>query len=76
MASEQSGAIKLVARVKAIMFKPRAEWVVVPGLSFLELLGGVGTFTPPWIGLPLLMATRSDQAFAYAALVTAGWLGH
>jgi hypothetical protein len=46
-------------------------FLLVPGLNFLVLLGGVYTFALLWIGLPLLMGTRSDQALAYAALITA-----
>jgi len=46
-------------------------FLLVPGLSFLELLGGVFSFYLLWVGLPLLMGTRSDQALPYAAIVTA-----
>src|SRR5437764_15183977 len=46
-------------------------FLLVPGLSFLELLGGVFSFALLWIGLPLLMGTRSDQALPFAAIVTA-----
>src|SRR5262245_4395526 len=46
-------------------------FLLVPGLSFLELLGGVFTFYLLWIGLPLLMGIRKDQALVHAAIVTA-----
>ena len=46
-------------------------FLLIPGLSFLELLGGVFTFYLLWVGLSLLMGTRSDQALPYAAIITA-----
>jgi hypothetical protein len=46
-------------------------FLLVPGLSFLELLGGVFTFALLWSGLPLLMGTRGDQVLPFAAIVTA-----
>ena len=45
-------------------------FLLVPGLSFLELLGGVFTFALLWSGLPPLMDTRSEQVLPYAAIVT------
>jgi hypothetical protein len=46
-------------------------FLLVPGLSFLELIGGGFTFALLWNGLPLLMSTRGDQVLAFAAIVTA-----
>jgi hypothetical protein len=46
-------------------------FLLVPGLSFLELLGGLFSFYLLWVGLPLLMGTRSDQTLSYTAIVTA-----
>ena len=46
-------------------------FLLVPGLSFLELLGGVYTFYLLWVGLPLLMGTRNDLALPYAAIIAA-----
>ena len=46
-------------------------FLLIPGLSFLELLGGVFTFYLLWVGLPLLMGARRDLALPYAAIITA-----
>jgi hypothetical protein len=46
-------------------------FLLVPGLSFLLLLGGLLAFYLLWIGLPLLMHPRDDSVLPYAAVVTA-----
>jgi hypothetical protein len=46
-------------------------FLLVPGLSFLLLLGGLLAFYLLWIGLPLLMHARSDSALPYAAIIAA-----
>jgi len=45
-------------------------FLLVPGLSFLTVLGFYGLYTL-WIGLPLLMRAPQDQALLYAASVVA-----
>jgi hypothetical protein len=46
-------------------------FLLVPGLNFLVILGGLFGFRLLWVGLPLLMNARADRTMAYAALVTA-----
>jgi Yip1 domain len=46
-------------------------FLLIPGLSFLAILGGAFGFYLLWVGLPLLMAARSDQALVYAVVVIA-----
>jgi uncharacterized protein YjeT (DUF2065 family) len=45
-------------------------FLLVPGLSFLLILGLYG-FYLLWIGLPMLMKVPDDKALPYAAAVTA-----
>lgn len=45
-------------------------FLLVPGLSFLMILGVHGGYLL-WVGLPLLMRTPRDKALPYAILVTA-----
>jgi hypothetical protein len=45
-------------------------FLLVPGLSFLMLLGLYGVYLL-WTGLPLLMKVRGDRAPAYVAVVAA-----
>jgi uncharacterized protein YjeT (DUF2065 family) len=45
-------------------------FLLVPGLSFLLILGLYG-FYLLWIGLPMLMKVADDRALPYAAAVTA-----
>jgi len=45
-------------------------FLLVPGLSFLLILGLYG-FYLLWIGLPMLMKVADDKALPYAAAVTA-----
>ena len=45
-------------------------FLLVPGLSFLMLLGVYGVYLL-WTGLPLLMRVRDEHAPAYVALVAA-----
>jgi Yip1 domain len=46
-------------------------FLLLPGLSFLLLLGGLLAFYLLWIGLPQLMHVRGESALPYAAIVTA-----
>ena len=46
-------------------------FLLVPGLSFLLLVGGLLAFNLLWIGLPLLMHPRGDAVLPYAAIVAA-----
>jgi hypothetical protein len=46
-------------------------FLLVPGLSFLELLGGLFGFYLLWVGLPMLMGTRKDLTLRYALIVIA-----
>jgi hypothetical protein len=45
-------------------------FLIVPGLSFLAVLGLYGAYLL-WLGLPILMQAPVDRALAYAAAVTA-----
>jgi len=45
-------------------------FLLIPGLRFLELLGGYGVYLL-WAGLPPLMKTPKHHAPAYAAIVAA-----
>jgi hypothetical protein len=45
-------------------------FLLVPGLNFLLLLGLYG-FYLLWVGLPLLMRVKNEQALPYAGFVTA-----
>jgi hypothetical protein len=45
-------------------------FLIVPGLSFLAVLGLYGAYLL-WLGLPILMQTPADRALPYAAAVTA-----
>jgi hypothetical protein len=65
-----SGAFKLSVYAHTPLWLA-GIFLLVPGLSFLELLGGLFTFYLLWIGLPQLMAARNDQALPYGAIVTA-----
>ena len=44
-------------------------FLLIPGLSFLMLLGVYG-FYLFWVGLPLLMRVKNEQALLYAVIVT------
>jgi hypothetical protein len=44
-------------------------FLIVPGLSFLAILGLYGAYLL-WIGLPVLMQAPPDRALPYAATVT------
>jgi hypothetical protein len=46
-------------------------FLLIPGLNFLVLLGGLLGLRLSWIGLPLLMGSRDDRAFPYALIVIA-----
>jgi len=45
-------------------------FLIVPGLSFLAVLGLYGAYLL-WLGLPIVMRAPADRALAYAAAVTA-----
>jgi Yip1 domain len=46
-------------------------FLIVPGLNFLVILGGLLGFYLLRVGLPLLMGARDDKALVYAMVVTA-----
>jgi hypothetical protein len=46
-------------------------FLLIPGLSFLAILGGLFGFYLLCTGLPLLMAARKDNTLVFAAVVTA-----
>ena len=46
-------------------------FLLVPGLNFLVILGGLFGFYLLWTGLPLLMHVPGDRALVYAVIVTA-----
>jgi hypothetical protein len=48
-------------------------FLLIPGLSFLTILGLYG-FYLLWTGLPVLMRTPRDQVLRYAAVILAGAL--
>jgi len=64
------------AAVKLAVYSYTPLWLagiflLVPGLSFLLILGGLYGFYLLWVGLPLLMQVPRAYALPYAGIVTA-----